>query len=241
MKERLQKIIASSGYTSRRKAEELILDGKVSLNGNIVKELGTKATVDDIIIVNGTRILRENKKYYLFYKPEKVITSMSDEKGRKCVNDFFNNVEERVYPVGRLDYNTSGLLIMTNDGKFTNLITHPKNIINKVYVAKIKGYVHDEDIKKLRKGVKVENYITSKAGVRIIKNKNKSSNTLVEITIHEGKNRQVRKMFESLNYTVLKLKRISIEFLNLNGLKIGEYRPLTVHEVKSLINLAKNN
>ncbi len=241
MKERLQKIIASSGYTSRRKAEELILDGKVSLNGNIVKELGTKATVDDIIIVNGTRILRENKKYYLFYKPEKVITSMSDEKGRKCVNDFFNNVEERVYPVGRLDYNTSGLLIMTNDGKFTNLITHPKNIINKVYIAKIKGYVHDEDIKKLRKGVKVENYITSKAGVRIIKNKNKSSNTLVEITIHEGKNRQVRKMFESLNYTVLKLKRISIEFLNLNGLKIGEYRPLTVHEVKSLINLAKNN
>ncbi|KXB58566.1 pseudouridine synthase [Gemelliphila asaccharolytica] len=241
MKERLQKIIASSGYTSRRKAEELILDGKVSLNGNIVKELGTKATADDIIIVNGTRILRENKKYYLFYKPEKVITSMSDEKGRKCVNDFFNNVEERVYPVGRLDYNTSGLLIMTNDGKFTNLITHPKNIINKVYIAKIKGYVHDEDIKKLRKGVKVENYITSKAGVRIIKNKNKSSNTLVEITIHEGKNRQVRKMFESLNYTVLKLKRISIEFLNLNGLKIGEYRPLTVHEVKSLINLAKNN
>lgn len=241
MKERLQKIIASSGYTSRRKAEELILDGKVSLNGNIVKELGTKATADDIIIVNGTRILRENKKYYLFYKPEKVITSMSDEKGRKCVNDFFNNVEERVYPVGRLDYKTSGLLIMTNDGKFTNLITHPKNIINKVYIAKIKGYVHDEDIKKLRKGVKVENYITSKAGVRIIKNKNKSSNTLVEITIHEGKNRQVRKMFESLNYTVLKLKRISIEFLNLNGLKIGEYRPLTVHEVKSLINLAKNN
>ncbi len=241
MKERLQKIIASSGYTSRRKAEELILDGKVSLNGSIVKELGIKATADDIIIVNGTRILRENKKYYLFYKPEKVITSMSDEKGRKCVNDFFNNVEERVYPVGRLDYNTSGLLIMTNDGKFTNLITHPKNIINKVYIAKIKGYVHDEDIKKLRKGVKVENYITSKAGVRIIKNKNKSSNTLVEITIHEGKNRQVRKMFESLNYTVLKLKRISIEFLNLNGLKIGEYRPLTVHEVKSLINLAKNN
>lgn len=241
MKERLQKIIASSGYTSRRKAEELILDGKVSLNGNIVKELGIKATADDIIIVNGTRILRENKKYYLFYKPEKVITSMSDEKGRKCVNDFFNNVEERVYPVGRLDYNTSGLLIMTNDGKFTNLITHPKNIINKVYIAKIKGYVHDEDIKKLRKGVKVENYITYKAGVRIIKNKNKSSNTLVEITIHEGKNRQVRKMFESLNYTVLKLKRISIEFLNLNGLKIGEYRPLTVHEVKSLINLAKNN
>lgn len=241
MKERLQKIIASSGYTSRRKAEELILDGKVSLNGNIVKELGIKATADDIIIVNGTRILRENKKYYLFYKPEKVITSMSDEKGRKCVNDFFNNVEERVYPVGRLDYNTSGLLIMTNDGKFTNLITHPKNIINKVYIAKIKGYVRDEDIKKLRKGVKVENYITSKAGVRIIKNKNKSSNTLVEITIHEGKNRQVRKMFESLNYTVLKLKRISIEFLNLNGLKIGEYRPLTVHEVKSLINLAKNN
>ena len=195
MKERLQKIIASSGYTSRRKAEELILDGKVSLNGSIVKELGIKATADDIIIVNGTRILRENKKYYLFYKPEKVITSMSDEKGRKCVNDFFNNVEERVYPVGRLDYNTSGLLIMTNDGKFTNLITHPKNIINKVYIAKIKGYVHDEDIKKLRKGVKVENYITSKAGVRIIKNKNKSSNTLVEITIHEGKNRQVRKMF----------------------------------------------
>lgn len=126
MAERLQKLIAASGYTSRRKAEQLILEGKVSVNGEIIKQLGVKAEPSDVIIVEGVRLLKENKKYYLFYKPEKVITSMSDEKDRVCVKDFFEAVNERVVPVGRLDYDTSGALIMSNDGEFINLITHPK-------------------------------------------------------------------------------------------------------------------
>lgn len=240
MKERLQKIIAASGYASRRKAEQLILEGKVSVNGEIIKELGSKASASDLIIVEGIRLLKENKRYYLFYKPEKVITSMSDEKDRKCVKDFFLNVSERVFPVGRLDYDTSGALIMTNDGEFTNLITHPSHKINKTYIAKIKGKIEERHIKILRSGVRIENYKTAPAKVDILKNKNKSSNTLVQLTIHEGKNRQIRKMFEALGYEVIKLKRTAIEDLSLEGLKIGEYRPITIHEVKVLINKARN-
>lgn len=240
MAERIQKLIAASGYTSRRKAEQLILEGKVSLNGKIVTELGTKADSNDIIIVEGIRLMKENKRYYLFYKPEKVISTMSDEKGRSCVKDYFENVQERVVPVGRLDYDTSGLLIMSNDGEFINLITHPKHKIKKTYIAKIKGSVEGHHINILKSGVRIENYKTSRANVTVLKNKNKSANTLIQITIHEGKNRQIRKMFEALGYTVLKLKRVSIEDLTLEGLKIGEYRPLTIHEVKKLINKANN-
>ncbi|MDO4814327.1 MAG: pseudouridine synthase [Gemella sp.] len=240
MQERLQKLIAASGYTSRRKAEQLILEGKVTVNGEIVKELGVKAGPSDIIIVEGTRLLKENKRYYLFYKPEKVITSMSDEKDRQCVKDFFAGVPERVFPVGRLDYDTSGALIMTNDGEFTNLITHPSHKIKKTYIAKVKGKVEERHIKILKTGVRIENYKTAPARVEVLKNKNKSSNTLVQITIHEGKNRQVRKMFEALGYEVVKLKRTAIDDLTLEGLKIGEYRPLTIHEVRVLVNKAKN-
>ncbi|MBF0714393.1 rRNA pseudouridine synthase [Gemella sp. GH3] len=240
MQERLQKIIAASGYTSRRKAEELILDGKVSVNGKIITELGTKASVNDVIIVNGVRLLKENKRYYLFYKPEKVITSMSDEKDRQVVSDFFEDIAERVFPVGRLDYDTSGALIMTNDGEFTNLITHPRHKINKTYIAKIKGPIEERHIHILRKGVIIDNSKTAPVQVKILKNKNKSNNTLVQLTIFEGKNRQIRKMFEALGYEVVKLKRVAIEDLTLEGLKIGEYRPLTIHEVKVLINKAKN-
>ena len=158
MAERLQKLIAASGYTSRRKAEQLILDGKVSVNGEVVKELGVKAEPSDIIIVEGVRLLKENKRYYLFYKPEKVITSMSDEKDRTCVKDFFEDVNERVVPVGRLDYDTSGALIMSNDGEFINLITHPKHKIRKTYVAKINGKLEDNHLRILRNGVRIDNY-----------------------------------------------------------------------------------
>ena len=211
MAERLQKLIAASGYTSRRKAEQLILDGKVTVNGTVV-----------------------------FYKPEKVITSMSDEKDRTCVKDFFESVNERVVPVGRLDYDTSGALIMSNDGEFINLITHPRHKIKKTYVAKISGKLDDRHLKILRSGVRIDNYKTAPAEVNIVKNKNKSSNTLVRLTIHEGKNRQIRRMFETLGYEVLKLKREAIEDLTLEGLKKGEYRVLTIHEVKRLINKANN-
>ena len=240
MAERLQKLIAASGYTSRRKAEQLILEGKVSVNGEVIKQLGVKAEPSDVIIVEGLRLLKENKKYYLFYKPEKVITSMSDEKDRVCVKDFFEAVNERVVPVGRLDYDTSGALIMSNDGEFINLITHAKHKIKKTYVAKINGKLEEQHLKILRSGVRIDNYKTSPAEVNIVKNKNKSGNTLVRLTIHEGKNRQVRRMFEALGYEVMKLKRESIEDLTLDGLRKGEYRILTIHEVKRLINKAKN-
>jgi len=240
MAERLQKLIAASGYTSRRKAEQLILEGKVTVNGTVVNQLGVKAEPSDIIIVEGVRLLKENKRYYLFYKPEKVITSMSDEKDRTCVKDFFESVNERVVPVGRLDYDTSGALIMSNDGEFINLITHPRHKIKKTYVAKISGKLEDQHLKILRSGVRIDNYKTAPAEVNIVKNKNKSSNTLVRLTIHEGKNRQVRRMFETLGYEVLKLKREAIEDLTLEGLKKGEYRVLTIHEVKRLINKANN-
>ena len=240
MAERLQKLIAASGYTSRRKAEQLILEGKVTVNGTVVNQLGVKAEPSDIIIVEGVRLLKENKRYYLFYKPEKVITSMSDEKDRTCVKDFFESVNERVVPVGRLDYDTSGALIMSNDGEFINLITHPRHKIKKTYVAKISGKLEDQHLKILRSGVRIDNYKTAPAEVNIVKNKNKSSNTLVRLTIHEGKNRQVRRMFETLGYEVLKLKREVIEDLTLEGLKKGEYRVLTIHEVKRLINKANN-
>lgn len=240
MAERLQKLIAASGYTSRRKAEQLILDGKVTVNGTVVNQLGVKAEPSDIIIVEGVRLLKENKRYYLFYKPEKVITSMSDEKDRTCVKDFFESVNERVVPVGRLDYDTSGALIMSNDGEFINLITHPRHKIKKTYVAKICGKLDDRHLKILRSGVRIDNYKTAPAEVNIVKNKNKSSNTLVRLTIHEGKNRQIRRMFETLGYEVLKLKREAIEDLTLEGLKKGEYRVLTIHEVKRLINKANN-
>ena len=240
MAERLQKLIAASGYTSRRKAEQLILGGKVTVNGTVVNQLGVKAEPSDIIIVEGVRLLKENKRYYLFYKPEKVITSMSDEKDRTCVKDFFESVNERVVPVGRLDYDTSGALIMSNDGEFINLITHPRHKIKKTYVAKISGKLEDQHLKILRSGVRIDNYKTAPAEVNIVKNKNKSSNTLVRLTIHEGKNRQVRRMFETLGYEVLKLKREAIEDLTLEGLKKGEYRVLTIHEVKRLINKANN-
>lgn len=240
MAERLQKLIAASGYTSRRKAEQLILDGKVSVNGEVVNTLGVKAEASDVIIVEGVRLLKENKRYYLFYKPEKVITSMSDEKERPCVSDFFENVTERVVPVGRLDYDTSGALIMSNDGEFINLITHPRHKIKKTYVAKINGKLDEKHLRILRSGVRIDNYKTAPAEVNIVKNKNKSSNTLVRLTIHEGKNRQVRKMFEALGYEVIKLKRESIEDFTLEGLKKGEYRVMTIHEVKRLINKAKN-
>lgn len=240
MAERLQKLIAASGYTSRRKAEQLILDGKVSVNGKVVNQLGVKAEPSDVIIIDGVRLLRENKRYYLFYKPEKVITSMLDEKDRVCVKDFFEDVNERVVPVGRLDYDTSGALIMSNDGEFINLITHPRHKIKKTYVAKINGRLEENHLRILRSGVRIDDYKTAPAEVNIVKNKNKSSNTLVRLTIHEGKNRQVRRMFEALGYEVMKLKRESIEDLTLNGLKKGEYRILTIHEVKRLINKAKN-
>lgn len=237
--ERLQKVIAQAGIASRRKAEQLILEGKVKVNGKVVTKLGTKVSAQDKIEVDGIPVEREEPVYFLFYKPRGVISSVKDDKGRKVVTDFFPEVEERIYPVGRLDYDTSGLLLLTNDGELANLLTHPSNEIEKVYVAKVKGVPEREKINQLRNGVLLEDGKTKPAKVKVLSVDKKKKTSIIEITIHEGKNRQVRRMFEHIGHPVMKLKRERIAFLTLKGLNAGEMRPLTPHEVKQLYVLAE--
>lgn len=238
--ERLQKRIANSGYTSRRKAETLIVEGKVKVNGTVTDELGTKVKPSDVIEVEGIKLEQEDKLYILFYKPSQVITSVSDDKGRTVVTDYFKELDTRIYPVGRLDYDTSGLLLLTNDGEFTNLMMHPRYKIQKKYVAKLKGYLMREEVKALEKGIMLEDGLTQPAIVKV-KNQDKEKNTtLVEITIAEGRNRQVRRMFEHFGHTISKLQRIEFGPLNLKGLNAGEGRVMTPHEVKTIRHMAEN-
>ncbi|MCM3566744.1 23S rRNA pseudouridine(2605) synthase RluB [Neobacillus mesonae] len=232
--ERLQKVIARAGIASRRKAEELIKEGRVKVNGIIVTELGVKVTSSDRIEVNEIPIEREESVYFLLYKPRGVISSVSDDKGRKVVTDFFVGLKERIFPVGRLDYDTSGLLLLTNDGEFANLLMHPSSEIEKVYVAKVKGVPLKEKLKKLEKGVRLEDGKTAPARIKMLSFDKKKQTAIIEISIHEGRNRQVRRMFEAIGHEVLKLKRERYGFLTLSGLKAGEARELTPHEVKQL-------
>jgi 23S rRNA pseudouridine2605 synthase len=236
--ERLQKVIAQAGIASRRKSEELIKEGKVKVNGKVVTQLGVKVTSSDRVEVNEIQIEREVPVYFLLYKPRGVISSVSDDKGRKVVTDFFSHFPERIYPVGRLDYDTSGLLLMTNDGEFANLLMHPRNEIEKVYVAKTKGIPSKENLRKLEKGIKLEDGKTSPAKVKMLSLDKKKQTAIIEITIHEGRNRQVRRMFEAIGHQVLKLKRERYATLTLTGLKAGEARELTPHEVKQIRALA---
>ncbi len=236
--ERLQKVIARAGIASRRKAEELIIEGRVKVNGKVVKELGVKVSPSDKVEVNEIQIEKEEPVYFLLYKPRGVISSVNDDKGRKVVTDFFSQFKERIFPVGRLDYDTSGLLLLTNDGEFANLLMHPKNEIDKVYVAKTKGIPLRENLRKLEKGIHLEDGKTAPAKVKLLSADNKKQTAIVEIAIHEGRNRQVRRMFEAIGNEVLKLKRERYGFLTLNGLKAGEARELTPHEVKQLRALA---
>jgi len=238
--ERLQKIIAMKGYCSRRKAEELITKGKVKVNGELVTTMGYKASVNDFIEVEGNPLDEvEDKVYYLLNKPRGVVTTSSDEKGRKTVVDLIDT-KKRIYPVGRLDYDTTGLIILTNDGELTNYLIHPKNKIEKVYVAKIKGIISKVELGRLCRGVIIDGYKTSKAKAKILKIDKKKNTSVVELIIHEGKNHQVKKMFEAIGFKVLKLKRESISFLTLDGVKPGEYRQLSIKEVKKLYG-EKNN
>ncbi|MED3624897.1 23S rRNA pseudouridine(2605) synthase RluB [Neobacillus thermocopriae] len=239
--ERLQKVIARAGIASRRKAEELIKEGKVRVNGKVVTELGTKVTPSDKVEVNGIPIEKEEPVYFLLYKPRGVISSVSDDKGRKVVTDFFPEVKERIFPIGRLDYDTSGLLLLTNDGEFANLLMHPRNEIEKVYVAKVKGIPLREKLKKLEKGIWLDDGKTAPAKVKLLSADKKKQTAIIEITIHEGRNRQVRRMFEAIGHEVIKLKRERYGFLTMNGLKAGEARELTPHEVKQLRAAALNS
>ena len=237
--ERLSKVIANSGFLSRRKVDELIKNGKVLVNGEVA-ELGRKVNNDDVITINSEIINQEksNYVYYLLNKPRGIISSSSDEKGRKTVIDLIET-DKRIYPVGRLDYDTTGALLLTNDGELTNKLLHPKNNIEKVYLAKIKGIITGKDINLLKDGVIIDNFKTSPAKVKL-KSFNKKTNTsLVVITIHEGHNHQVKKMFESIGYDVIKLTRLSFANLDVKKLKSGEYRMLSLKEVQKLYSLVK--
>ena len=231
--ERLQKIIANSGIASRRKAENLILNGKVKVDGKVVLELGTKVSENSKIEVDNVLISRQEKVYYLLNKPRGIITSTKDEHNRKTVIDLIDE-EKRIYPVGRLDYDTTGIILLTNDGELANLLMHPRNEIDKVYIAKIKGILTPVDLMKLKKGVMIDGVKTKKAKVKIRKIDKEHDTSIVELTIHEGRNHQVKKMFESVGYEVLKLKREKIAFLDLSGINSGEYRKLNPKEVKKL-------
>ncbi|ADU30082.1 pseudouridine synthase [Evansella cellulosilytica DSM 2522] len=236
--ERLQKVIAQAGVTSRRKAEQLILEGKVIVNGNKVTELGTKVDLQhDEVIVEGVPLEKEEPIYFLLYKPTGVISSVDDEKGRKVVTDFIPT-DKRIFPIGRLDYDTSGLILLTNDGDFANLLMHPKHEIYKTYIAKVEGVPLREDIKKLEKGIHLEDGRTAPAKVKVSRSDKKKGTSIIEISIHEGRNRQVRRMFEAIGHPVMKLKRENYGFLNLKGLNAGDFRELKPHEVKRLRELA---
>ncbi len=236
--ERLQKVIAESGYASRRKAEELIKAGKVYVNGNKVTEMGFKVSGNDLIDINGKPLKKEDKEYYLLNKPRGVVTTTSDDKNRKTVTDLIET-PKRIYPIGRLDYDTTGVLLLTNDGELTNILNHPSSEVSKIYVAKIDGIVEPFKVKKLEQGVIIDGVKTSKAKIRIKKLDKKNNASYIEITIHEGKNHQVKKMFEAIGYKVTKLKREKYAFLDVKSLKSGEYRKLTTKEVKSLYALKK--
>ncbi len=233
MQKRLQKILSEMGIASRREAEEMILEGRITVNGRIAN-IGMKADPSkDHIKVDGKLLVRREPKVYLaFNKPGEVVTTLNDPEGRPTVKDFIKNVKYRIYPIGRLDYSSEGLLLFTNDGDFANSIMHPSKKILKTYHVKVKGIPEEKELDKLRKGIKLEDGLTAPAKVKKIKTT--ENNAWIEITIHEGRNRQVRRMFERIGYPVIKLIRTKINGISLGNLKPGEYRFLNPEEVNKL-------
>jgi len=234
MQERLQKIISQAGITSRRKAEQLIDSGRVTVNGQMVNTLGAKADIlRDKICINGKKLNPfPEKVYILLYKPRGFITSLNDPQGRPTVIQLLKGMRQRVFPVGRLDYDTEGILIITNDGDFAQILMHPKHEIPKTYLAKIRGEISENSLEKLARGVKIGG--KKAVPVSIKKRGLTEKNSWIEITLHEGRNRQVKRMIETLGYWVIKLKRITYGPLNLKGLPVGAYRFLTQKEVSLL-------
>ncbi|AJA48013.1 ribosomal large subunit pseudouridine synthase B [Clostridium pasteurianum DSM 525 = ATCC 6013] len=237
MKERLQKFMASCGVASRRNCEKMIEEGKVKVNGIVVRELGVKVETDsDEVLVNNEKIFVEKKQIYIMLnKPEGYLCTLKDERGRKTVLDIVK-VQERIFPIGRLDYDTSGLLLMTNDGDIYNKVIHPRKKVDKIYEATIKGYPSKEQIEKFCKGIDIGNYITAPANFMIIDGSERESK--VKITIHEGKKRQIRKMCKCINHPVITLNRLSIGDIKLDShLKKGQWRFLKDSEIDYLKNL----
>lgn len=234
--ERLQKFLAQAGVASRRKCEKLIAEGKVTVNGKTVRELGTKINPDrDAIMVNGQLLRKDSSVYILMNKPRGVVTTASDPQGRETVIDLID-VPQRVFSVGRLDMDTSGLLLLTNDGNLANGLMHPRHEVNKRYRTEIKGCISDEGLARLANGVQLEDGPTAPAKVSLLdRTKDKS---LFDITIHEGRNRQVRRMCEAVGHPVLSLKRLQLAFLTLGDLRPGAWRNLTEQEVVRLYGIA---
>ncbi|MBQ9014518.1 MAG: rRNA pseudouridine synthase [Firmicutes bacterium] len=233
---RLNKYIASAGICSRRKADELIAAGNVKINGAVMREMGYDVQESDQVSVNGQMIEAAGRKVYVAVnKPKGYITSMSDERDRATVAELVKDIPERLFPVGRLDYNTTGLLLMTNDGDLAYRLTHPKHEVYKTYVAMVSGVVSDARLAKLRKGVDIGGFVTSPAKVRVIKQNPRSAT--VEISIREGKNRQVRKMFAAVGNKVIELERIAIGEIRLGHMQQGHYRKLTRREIEYLTNI----
>ena len=235
--ERLQKVIAQSGYTSRRNAEKLIAEGKVSVNGIVVTELGTKVETSDSIEVEGKMLKQNtNKVYFLLNKPRGVVSTAKDEAGRKTVVDLIDT-PERIYPIGRLDYDTTGLLLLTNDGELTNKLEHPKNNIPKTYLAKLEGILDKEAIDELKSGVVIDDRKVDIVEFKIKKKDLNKCTTYISITIIEGRNHIVKRLFEKIGFHVEKLTRTNYAFLDIKGLNSGDYRTLTIKEVKKLYSM----
>ncbi|MBR1729461.1 MAG: rRNA pseudouridine synthase [Selenomonadaceae bacterium] len=235
--ERLQKILSRAGIASRREAEKMILEGRVSVNDKIINKLGQKfESTTCKICVDGKIISQvESKIYILLNKPKNIISSVKDDRGRTTVIDLITDIKERIYPVGRLDFDTEGLILLTNDGELMNALLHPKFQINKTYLAKITGTITEDKLIKLRTGIKLDDGITAPATVDVIKNLGTTSK--IEITIHEGRNRQIRRMLSAIGCEVKSLKRIKFANLSIYGLKSGEYRQLTEMEINNLYKL----
>jgi len=237
--ERLQKYLSNCGVASRRKSEELIKEGKVKVNDKIITELGFKVSKKDLVYVDNKLVTSSEKEYYLLYKPEGIISSTKDEKNRTTVTDLIET-KQNIYPIGRLDYDTSGIILLTNDGELSNLLSHPSSNVEKIYSVKVNGIMNGRDIQRLENGIILDGIKTKKAKAKIRKIDKINKKTYLELTISEGRNHQVKNMIKYLGYEVLKLKRIKYAFLDLTGLKKGEYRPLSTKEVKQLYNIIWN-
>lgn len=233
--ERLQKVIAQAGICSRRKAEELVKDGKVKVN-NEVATLGMQVESSDTITVCGKLIRKEEKVYFLLNKPRGVVCTASDDKNRKTVVDLIKT-DKRIYPVGRLDYDTTGALILTNDGELANILMHPKNGITKVYYVKMEGKLLGDEIHTLERGIVVDNKTLKPDKIKFRKYDASTNVTYASVILHEGHNHEIKKLFEYINHPVIKLKRESIAFLDVLSLKSGEYRMLNPKEVQKLYSL----
>lgn len=236
MEERLQKFMARCGVASRRKCEELILDSKIKVNGVVITELGFKIDPEKDMVYYMDNLIKpeEIKRYIMLNKPVGVVTTVKDEKNRMTILDIVK-VDERIYPIGRLDYDSSGLIILTNDGDLYNKIIHPRSEVFKTYIVKVRGFFEQDKLETLLRGVDIGGYVTAPCKARIVWSNSNSSE--LEISIHEGKNRQIRRMCSSLGHDVISLRRLRIGNLSLGDLKQGNWRELAEDEIKYLMNL----